>query len=75
MWGNQSREDLERAIVHLSIGLGAVLFMLFLMAEDIERLKRITRPHMVFVAPRQNSAPEPLGAGADTLEGDFDVLN
>ncbi len=68
-----ARDDMsERAILHLSLALAAVLFVLFMLMEDVERLKRITRPRMIFVASPHEKAPAPMDA-EPALDGEFEV--
>lgn len=60
--------DISQAVLHLIAITALILFVLFFVMEDIERLKRITRPHLIFV-----SSPQKETAGSEppaAIEGD-----
>jgi len=46
------------AILHLIFGLGVAIVMIILLADEVERLKRITSPQLIVV----NRKPAPVVA-------------
>lgn len=50
--------DRDQAILHLIAITALMLFVLFLVLEDVERLKRITSPRLIFVATKEAASFE-----------------
>lgn len=64
-----NERDISAAVLHLIAITALILFVLFFVMEDIERLKRITRPHLIFVGTAQK---ETAGAEAPAaIEGEI----
>lgn len=65
--------DARLLAMQLAAVVGIMLLVMFLMLEDIERLKRITAPRVIFIAPDQKREPAFDAPAPLTLEGE--VLN
>lgn len=67
--------DRDQLVLQLIVTTVLMLFVMFLMLEDIERLKRVTMPRLVFVADPTAAHEKRAGEPAPIEEADELTLN